>query len=147
MAKGIATPLAGVLQVSPTSGATVATDDNFTFTSSVTPAFPLVLEYALQFSTDETFTNKNLIKTYAKIIRTEIGILAFVPANYRRDPSDTLLNRLRSDFGSSTLQVFWRVGGRNTADLPGPLADKAGNRYVFGPPRRMLLPTLPPPPP
>lgn len=146
-AKGFATPLNRPNQVAPASGATVATDENFTFSSVVNPAFPITIEYALQFSSDESFMNGKKIKTFARIQRSEIGILAFVPADYRRSSTDTLLARLRAEFGSSVNQIWWRVGARNVADRPGPAADKSGQRYVFGAGRRMLLPTLPPPPP
>lgn len=145
-AKGIATPLNRTTLISPASGATVATDENFTFGSVVNPTYPITVEYSLQFSSDESFQTKSRMKTYARIQRTDIGTLAFVPADYRGSHS-SLLNRLRSDFGSSTLQIFWRVGARNVADNPGPRPDKTGARYVYGAPRRMLLPTLPPPPP
>jgi hypothetical protein len=58
-----------------------------------------------------------------------------------------LRKNLAKDFGASTSEFFWRVGARNVADRPGPVADQSGERFVFGASRRFTIPAPPPPPP
>ncbi len=137
-AKGIATPLARTLLVLPVSNAAVTGDSAFTFQSAVT-SFPISIQYALQFSSDPNFP-KNKSKVYATIIRSDLGTLS-------SGVITGLLNKLRSDFGSSTTELWWRVGARNVADKPGPVPDASGERYVFSAARRFTIPSPPPPPP
>ena len=43
--------------------------------------------------------------------------------------------------------IWWRIGARNIDDVPGPIPDATGQRYIFSVPRSFTRPNNPPPPP
>lgn len=138
-AKGPATPLSPAQLQSPSSNQQVASDIPFVFNSVVNPAFPQAIFYALEISTDPNFP-RSRTKTYATFTRADTGTLS-------TGSISGLLTRLRSDFGTSANEFWWRIGARGMADKPGPVADANGERFIFCPARRFTIPAPPPPPP
>ncbi|HVT12049.1 MAG TPA: hypothetical protein VHE55_07265, partial [Fimbriimonadaceae bacterium] len=58
----------------------------------------------------------------------------------------TTNNDLYQDIAFGT-PVYWRIGVRNVVDVPGPILDSAGYRYVVGPTQQFVRAETPPPPP
>jgi hypothetical protein len=72
--------------------------------------------------------------------RRDLGTLATDPI----DLNDATLPA--SVLAARTL--YWRVGARNVADNPGPVADSfTGHRYIFSVVNQLTRPGSPPPPP
>lgn len=137
-ARGPATPLNRPELVTPPQGQEVDpnTDIPFTFQSVVT-SFPITVEYVLQFSPSSLFP-ANQTETIGPITSNSTGVVSMGSIN-------TVTGR--KSFIQSADTVFWRVGARNVEDVPGPVPDASGKRYIFSNPRSFTRPENPPPPP
>lgn len=129
-AKGPSTPLDQATLISPPNG---ATDVNNTVQFSWT-AVPGANQYAVEISTSPTFSNANNVR----LIATVESIL---PGSVSTDPIDI------SGVFPASQRLYWRVGARNSADIPGPVKDILGLRYVQSLPNQFDRVTPPPPPP
>jgi hypothetical protein len=129
-AKGQATPLDLVTLVAPENGATDI-GDLVQFTWESTPGAD---QYAVEVSTQSNFANASRIAVVARVDSVEAG-------NISTDPLDI------SGVFSGTQRLYWRVGARNSVDVPGPVKDAKGERYVFSRPFQFDRPEGPPPPP
>lgn len=141
-AKGLATPLGASTQVSPAANASVSAAIPFTFSSVITGSYNLSVEYVVQLSTDPSFPRGDRTQTLtsSKVISTSRSTIS--------TPSiDTASSSIKSAIRTAST-VYWRVGARNTADKPGPVADSAtGERYIFSQWRTFTRPSTPPDPP
>ncbi|MEP0767132.1 MAG: hypothetical protein HRF45_11395 [Fimbriimonadia bacterium] len=91
--------------------------------------------YVVQVSRDLTFPRGTAVRNVFFLPTTQqSGILS----------SDTL--DIRGLFPGAK-RLYWRVGARNLNDVPGPVPDKNGNRYVFSEPWEFTPVDEPPPPP
>lgn len=86
-------------------------------------------EYLVQISTDVTFRNRNRLRNLV------------VTNDNNTDPIDI------SAVFPGVRRLYWRVGAKNLGDVPGPVRDVAGNRYVFSQGFWFERVELPPPPP
>jgi hypothetical protein len=141
-ARGLATPLDGTTLQAPADNATIppangsSTDPNRLITfqfNSVATIRPLTAEYIVQVSTSPVFA-RNVTRQVGTRVSNATGIVSIaVPNNF---------------FTDAETVIYWRVGARNTADKPGPIADKATKqRFIFSQPRSFQRPqTIPPPP-
>lgn len=87
-------------------------------------------QYLVQISTERIFRTKSRIKN-----------IVVVNDQNNTDPIDI------STVFPTTKRLYWRVGAKNSGDVPGPVRDSAGNRYVFSQPFWFERVELPPPPP
>jgi hypothetical protein len=121
-------------------------------------------EFVVEVSTDRTFTNRSLIQQFGRFFSTAPnadGVVQTVPtpinlttsAALRRDPA--FLAFVTGAPGAATPTLFWRVGGRNSQDKPGPVhfitrdphdGDRTF-RFIYATPRSFTPAILPPPPP
>ncbi|HMS54788.1 MAG TPA: hypothetical protein PKA27_05265 [Fimbriimonadaceae bacterium] len=139
-ASGFATPLTRVNLQSPANNATVTSYLPFSFSSAVNPAFPSQMGYVVQLSSEANFA-RGATFTSNEVIRTDVTSISITLSP--RYPGDTFLQFLTDNFPGKT-QFWWRVGARNVADNPGPVADASGFRYVFSSPQRFVRPAPPP---
>lgn len=137
-ARGPATPLNRPELVSPPQGQEIdpAVDIPFTFNSVVT-SFPITVEYILQFSTSSLFP-ANQTETIGPITSNSASVVSMGSIN-------TVTGR--KSFIQNASTVYWRIGARNVEDVPGPVPDASGQRYIFSTVRTFTRPTNPPPPP
>lgn len=124
-ASGQATPLNRPQLTAPTDGANDTGNTVFSFQSvrGLDPSVPL--EYAVQLSPDPVFGGQSV--TLGEFIDTatpNAQALATQPV-----ATGTL-------FPTSTT-VYWRIGVRNVQDVPGPVADSSGKRYIWSGARRI----------
>ncbi len=125
-AKGPATPLFPPALVSPPDQ---SKDVNNVLQFSWQPVAG-ANEYLVQISTEVTFRHKTKIKNIVVVEDTN-----------NTDPIDI------SGVFPTVKRLYWRVGAKNLGDVPGPVRDVAGNRYVFSQPFWFERVTPPPPPP
>ncbi len=135
-AVGPATPLEKPPVQSPAQGIDVTTPIPFTTQSVVTSA-PITVQYALQLSTSSQFL-KGQTETILGPISNSSGIVSM-------GIIDTYNGRLQVIKDATVL--WWRIGARNVIDVPGPVPDLNGQRYIFSVPRSFNRPNNPPPPP
>ncbi len=136
--RGLATPLSRIALISPTNNASVSAPTVFSFQSAVNPAFPITVQYVVQFSTSPLFP-KNGTTTVSSFVKNDLG-------NVSSPVIDTAGGSIPASIRTAAT-VYWRVGARNVADNPGPVPDPSGQRYVFSPARTFTRPSPPPPPP
>jgi hypothetical protein len=130
--------LARIGLVSPANNAVLTAPIPFTFNAAATAANPIVVQYVIQFSSDSTFpASSNMTYTLAPFQRTDTGVIGTTSI-------DTTSTSFPAGIRSASI-VWWRVGARNVADNPGPVADASGARYVFCAPRAFTRPTNTPP--
>lgn len=124
-AKGIATPYASPDLQTPTINEEVTGPVTFTFGAAGNPLAPNVLiEYIVQVSDTATFAKKVMVTKFQRIDSS--GILTVGPIDL-------------SGFYPSSQQLYWRVGVKNVADVPGPKPDVyTKERYIFSTPRRLV---------
>jgi len=133
---GPATPLNKPDLQSPAQSIDVTTPIPFTAASVVTSA-PITVQYALELSTSSQFL-RGQTETILGPISNSVGIV-------NMGIIDTFNGRLPVIQNATTL--WWRIGARNVADVPGPVPDASGQRYIFSVPRSFNRPNNPPPPP
>jgi hypothetical protein len=129
-AEGQATPIARIQLTSPpNNSANVGELIQFSWN-----AVPGANQYAVELSTDPVFLNAANIAVVARVESISPGGISTEPIN------------ISGVFPAAT-RVYWRVGGRNAADRPGPIRDAKGERYVFSIPFQFDRAKNPPPPP
>lgn len=118
-AKGSATPFGAIELTSPTNGAEMTGPITFTFSAMRNAAYTMTCEYIIQISTSPLFnTNVQTLDTFT---RTEAN-----PTTLTSGPYD--LTGIYPTYS----ELYWRVGVRNIADVPGPKKDAGTKlRYVF----------------
>ena len=129
-AEGQATPIARVQLTSPPNN-TANVGDLVQFSWNAVPG---ANQYAVEISTDPVFLNASNIAVVARVESVS-------PGGISTEPID-----ISGIFPSAT-RLYWRVGGRNAADVPGPVPDAKGERYVFSLPFQFDRAKNPPPPP
>jgi hypothetical protein len=121
--------------------------------------------YVLEFSTDRTFMNRNLVfqvptQFFSPSVTAEGAIIAVsapidlsTNATLKRDVIfNNFVNRVP---GAGRPTIYWRVGGRNNQDSPGPVHWFSRNpkdsdrtfRFIYSQVRSFTPADLPPPPP
>ncbi|MFN7172722.1 MAG: hypothetical protein ACK4P3_08085 [Fimbriimonadaceae bacterium] len=119
-AQGTATAL---VPPTPQFPVNISVSGNQTFQFINTAPIPANVEYILQLSPDPTFrTEVATVGRQTNRLSFAVDVNAFFPA---------------------AQIVYWRVGSRNIADSPGPLA-VGGERYVFSQPVSFSRPAPPP---
>ena len=129
-AEGQATPIDRITLTSPPNN-TVNVGDIVQFSWNAVPG---ANQYAVEVSTDPAFQSAANIAVVARVE-------SISPGGISTDPID-----LSGVFPNSQ-RIYWRVGGRNAADRPGPVKDAEGERYVFSQPFQFDRAKNPPPPP
>jgi hypothetical protein len=129
-ADGQATPLERIQLTSPPNN-TVNVGDLVQFSWNAVPG---AQQYAVEISTDPAFLNAQNIVVVARVESISPGGISTEPI----DISGVFPNAER---------LYWRVGGRNAGDVPGPIRDAEGERYVFSLPFQFDRAKGPPPPP
>lgn len=139
-ADGSATGLVPPVQQTPAAESTVSGNTLFTFISAFganVNTNNITVEYVLQISTDATFSKSKTATLSSNVLQTAgTGTLSIGPINV-----DTI-------FPSASI-LYWRVGAKNVADVPGPDPDpRTGQRYIFSNGgTKIKRPVVPPPPP
>lgn len=129
-AEGQATPISRIQLTSPPNNtANVGELVQFSWN-----AVPGANQYAVEISTEPAFINAANIAVVARVESVSPGGISTEPI----DISGIFPNATR---------LYWRVGGRNAADVPGPIPDAEGERYVFSLPFQFDRAKNPPPPP
>jgi hypothetical protein len=129
-AEGQATPIDRITLTSPPNN-TVNVGDIVQFSWNAVPG---ANQYAVEVSTDPSFQSASTIVVVARVESISPGGVSTEPI----DLSGVFPNAQR---------LYWRVGGRNAADRPGPVRDAKGERYVFSLPFQFDRAKNPPPPP
>lgn len=112
---GPVTPLTPVVLTTPVNGATdIGALVQFSWQST-----PGANEYAVELSTRPDFRNRNQMVVVARVNTLLQGGVATDPINI-------------SALFPGVQRLYWRVGARNAVDVPGPVPDALGERYVFG---------------
>lgn len=122
---GQATPLAQPSLTGPSSPSNDTGTTVFTFNSARGVDLTVPLEYVVQLSPDALFGSQSV--TLGEFVDTSTAsgqVLATQPIS-----TGTL-------FPTST-RIFWRIGVRNLQDVPGPVADATGKRYVWSGARQL----------
>lgn len=128
-ARGQATPVFPVQLSVPQNGATdVSNVVQFAWQST-----PGANRYLVQISTSPNFTSRSTVRNIATVD-------SIIPGGVSTDPIDI------SGIFPGVQRLYWRVGARNTGDVPGPKQDATGERFVFSQPFQFDR-VLPPPPP
>lgn len=124
-AKGTATPYASPTLVSPLANEEVSGPITFVLNAVGNALAPgVVVEYVVQISGTPTFAKKTNIATFR---RTDAGTT--IPVG----PIDL------SAYYISSNELYWRVGVKNVADVPGPKPDVyTKERYIFSTVRRLV---------
>ncbi len=135
-AVGPATPLVQPEVIQPAQGINVTSQIPFT-TQSVVTANPIICQYVLQLSANPQFT-ASTTETIGPITSNSTGVISLGLV-------DTYNGRKPVIQAATT--IWWRIGARNIADVPGPIPDATGQRYIFSVPRSFTRPNNPPPPP
>jgi hypothetical protein len=133
---GVATPLNQPQVIEPAQGINVTSKIPFT-TQSVVTANPIICQYVLQLSSSPQFT-AGTTETIGPITSNSTGVISM-------GLIDTFNGRKAVIQNATT--IWWRIGARNEDDVPGPLPDASGQRYIFSVPRSFTRPNNPPPPP
>jgi hypothetical protein len=135
-ASGQATPLLRPELRSPDHNQVVTTPIAFQFSSVRGPVLSVQLEYVVQLSTSSAFPAGSSTVTLTPFIE-----LSEPGGQTVSSPTiDT------SSFFPGANVVFWRVGVRNPADRPGPVADATGARFIFSGVRAFQRTGIPPGP-
>ncbi len=129
-AEGQVTPIDRIQLTSPPNN-TVNVLDLVQFSWNAVPG---ANQYAVEISTDPAFQSAANIVVVARVE-------SISPGGVSTDPIDI------SGIFPSFQRLYWRVGGRNAADRPGPVKDAEGERYVFSTPFQFDRTEKPPPPP
>lgn len=129
-ADGQATPIDRIPLTSPPNN-TANVGDLVQFSWNAVPG---ANQYAVEISTQPSFTSGSNIAVVARIE-------SISPGGVSTEPIDI------SGVFPTAQRLYWRVGGRNAADLPGPVQDAKGERYVFSVPFQFDRAKNPPPPP
>jgi hypothetical protein len=129
-AVGPSTPVTPVDLLSPPNGATdIGSIIQFSWNST-----PGADQYVVEISTQANFANANNMRVVARVDSLLTGGISSDPIDF-------------SAIYPSTQRLYWRVGARNSVDVPGPVRDKLGERYVFSRPFQFDRIIPPPPPP
>lgn len=129
-AEGQVTPIDRIALTSPPNG-TVNVLELVQFSWNAVPG---ANQYAVEISTDPAFQSAANIVVVARVE-------SISPGGVSTDPIDI------SGVFPSVQRLYWRVGGRNAGDRPGPVKDAEGERYVFSTPFQFDRTEKPPPPP
>ena len=132
-AAGQATPLSRPSLRSPDDNAVVNSPLTFGFTSVRGNVVSVPLEYVVQFSATPDFPGGG------RTITTDPFVELVLPGGQTVSSStiDT------STILPTSSVLYWRVGVRNPDDVPGPVADASGKRYIFSARRHFRRPTNP----
>ena len=132
-ATGLATPLNQVVLIEPSNLVTDIGDSVLFSWTSV----PGANKYVVEISTSSNFGSSGSIRvpTGGRIETLQTPTVS----------TDGPINI--SNIFSGTRTLYWRVGAANSGDIPGPVPDAAGERYVFSQPFQFDRVILPPPPP
>ncbi|NUQ69795.1 MAG: hypothetical protein HUU17_03150 [Chthonomonadales bacterium] len=120
--------------------------------------------FVVEVSTDRTFKNRNLILQLGTVYSTaplSTGVTQVLPGEVDLTTNPVLLrdavfaNYVNRVPGATKPTLYWRVGGRNDADRPGPVHWISRNhqdrdrtfRYVYSEVRSFTPAEMPPPPP
>lgn len=138
--RGLATPFEQPTLISPANAAVLVSPVQFSFNSVVRPQFPNVaVQYVIQISSTSNFARGTFIQQNVGDPRSETGILATSPIDLNANIPAVLLN---------ARDLYWRIGARNVADVPGPEPDGfTQQRFIFSGINRLTRPGSPPPPP
>jgi hypothetical protein len=141
-ATGQATGLIAPVLTTPADGHKVIAFGSFRFSSSMAGAFPVQLGYVLQLSKSPKFDDG---KVYTSPEAVHLGTHAVAVTLKPRFPGDNWNQFLADVIGvaktTRDANVYWRVGVRNIADVPGPSPDPTtGLRYTFGLSRSFVRP-------
>lgn len=117
------TPLAMPTPTAPAKGAKASGTTDFV-AQGVAGNYTITLEYVLQFSTSASFP-ADVAETYTFAPQQQTGKGAST-VTFSVDPSASYLPAHL--LSAST--VYWRIGAKNVADAPGPVAD-GGLHYIF----------------
>ena len=121
-AVGLATPLPRPELRSPDPGATVSMPITFQFTSVRGGVLSVQLTYVVQLSIDPSFPD-DADKTVT--LPSFIELIAAGGQTVSSPTYDT------SSFFPGANTIYWRVGAKNEADRPGPVADASGQRFIY----------------
>lgn len=128
-ANGMATVYAPVRLISPAPDQVLTTFTTFTFSSVMNPSFPTQVQYVLQLSDNALFRGRVWTSDPIESSATTNRSIVLKP----RSAGDTFQKFLSDNFGSVDT-IYWRIGVRNKADSPGPVADPdTGVPYLFTP--------------
>jgi hypothetical protein len=133
-AKGIATPVVRPELRSPDPDQIVMTPITFQFSSVRGPVVSAQFFYVIQLSTSPAFPKGNQTVTLTEFIE-------LTQAGGQTVSSPTIDT---TSFFPGSIDVFWRVGVRNPLDVPGPVKDPSGNRYIYSAVRRFKRSGIPP---
>jgi hypothetical protein len=129
------TPVNPPRPIAPSDNAVISVAPTFSVSTARGSNNGIVLQYCLQLSTSPSFPNNSTTRT----VLTWTGPTGVANVNTPRPITEAL-----SLFpGEQT--IWWRIGGRNQADQPGPELN-GGQRFVFGPTFRFQRPVTPPAP-
>lgn len=136
---GSATFLSLPQPLSPQLGQPIKSN-SFSFTSSQaasTTQLPVNIGYVVQISSSPAFPASATVTSAERVTTdTQQLSIAFPP----RFTGDTFQQFLSDHFGN-TQTLYWRIGVRNVADVPGPLPDPTtGLRYMFSVAQNFLAP-------
>lgn len=114
-AEGPVTPLDPVNLTTPVNGATdIGSVVQFSWNST-----PGASEYVVELSTRADFRSRSNMVAIAHVASILQGGVSTDPINI-------------SALFPGVRRIYWRVGARNAVDVPGPVPDVLGERYVFG---------------
>ncbi|MCL6623172.1 MAG: hypothetical protein K6T17_00970 [Fimbriimonadales bacterium] len=129
-AQGPVTPLDPPLLALPENGSQgVGNIVQFSWQAS-----PGADQYAVEISTTPTFSSRSTVRVVARVETLLGGLVSTDPINI-------------SAVFPTVERLYWRAGARNSGDVPGPVPDVLGERYVFSRPFQFDRVTPPPPPP
>lgn len=138
VARGSATPFARPVLRAPDNNVTIASPPVFRFDSVRGGVNSVVIEYALQISTDVLFAPGATVTIVKQTDTAGLGTLSTraVPEALTIFPGVT--------------RLYWRIGAKNAADTPGPVdlryPNAADYGYVWSAPFSFQRPTTPPGP-
>lgn len=142
-ATGLATPLVRVTGSAPTQNASIPPFDpnditsqtvQFAFSSANTAGNLLTLEYVVEVSLNPTFPKGSILVGQPVVSNDTNSVSLTAPNNFFQNVAPQT-------------KIYWRVGVRNVVDVPGPVPDPSGYRYIFGPAQFFVRGEAPPPPP
>ncbi len=132
-AVGQATPLSRSNLRSPDDNAIVSAPTTFTFTSVRGAVASVPLEYVVQFSDLPSFPRGS--RTFTTDSFVELVLPGGQPVSSPTIDTSTV--------DPTATVIYWRVGVRNPEDVPGPVADANGQRYVWSSVRHFRRPSNP----
>lgn len=133
-ASGQATPLVRSTLRSPDDNAIVAGPITFGFTSVRGNVSSIPIEYVVQFSDRQDFPAN---RTFTTDPFVELVLPGGQPVSSPTIDTSTV-------FPTASV-LYWRVGARNPEDVPGPVADASGQRYIKSAIRHFRRPSTPHP--